>query len=158
MTRFSSMAIAAAMTIGVATAAQARHDDCHYKNQTFSDGATACQAGTQFRCKDGEWKSLSVACADKDSPKSCEYNGTSYSSGSASCQSGVQYRCDDGSWKDLAVACAPDVAEVPRVQPPPLKTCMMEGSTVSSSSTFCRSGEMYLCEDGQWRNLGTPCR
>jgi len=158
MTRLSNIALSAALAVGFATAAYAGHRECQYKDATYSDGANSCQAGTQFRCDDGKWKSEDVACKDKDAPKNCEFSGTSYSSGSASCQSGVQYRCDDGTWKNLAVACAPDVVAVPRVQPPPLKTCMMEGSTVSSSSTVCRSGEMYMCEDGQWRNLGTPCQ
>ena len=158
MARYASIAIGVAMTMGLATAAQASHRSCNYKGAAYSDGATACQAGTQFRCDDGEWASLSVACSDKDSAKSCDFGGTTYSAGSASCQSGVQYRCENGTWKDLAVACQPDIVAAPRVQPAPLRTCMMEGSTVASSSTVCKSGEMYMCEDGQWRNLGTACR
>jgi hypothetical protein len=159
MHRYASMAVAAALTLGVAVAAQAGNRECHYNGSSFSNGATACQAGTQFRCDDGEWESLSVACGAKDTgAKSCDYGGKTYSAGSASCQSGVQFRCENGMWNDLAVACSPDVVAAPRVQPAPLRTCMMEGSTVASSSTVCKSGEMYMCEDGQWRNLGTPCR
>ena len=149
--------IAFAAAIGLAAVAQAS-DSCKYQGASFSDGATTCQAGTQFRCDDGDWKSLAVACPSKEEPR-CDFNGSSFSAGSASCQSGVQYRCDGGSWKSLNVACSPDQIAAPRVAPPqPLRTCMLEGSTVSHASTVCKSGTMYECDDGDWRNLGTPCK
>ena len=155
MSLLVKMTLATAFTVAFVATAGA-DESCHYKGTVYSDGSVACQAGTKFECDDGEWESLSIACADKTLPKSCELNGTTYSSGSASCQAGTQYRCDDGSWKSLAVACPPDVVAVPRNVP---RTCMMEGgATVSSASTVCRHGTMYACEDGEWRNLGTPCR
>jgi hypothetical protein len=132
-------------------------DHCFYKGTMFSDGAAACQSGAQYRCNDGDWKSLGVACADTPPPsKTCEYGGVSYSTGSASCQGGTQYRCEDGRWASLATTCP--IGDAPIRPAPSGKTCMFDGATVSSNSTICRSGSTYLCNDGQWVNLGTLCR
>lgn len=151
-----SIMLSALLTLALAPAAFAAGDTCSYNGNSFSEGSTTCQSGTQFRCDDGEWESLSIACSGKDPSKACDYNGTSYSTGSASCQAGMQFRCENGTWKTLALACPPDVAAAPRPAP---KTCMLEGgSTVSTASTVCRSGSMYMCDDGEWRNLGTPCK
>jgi len=35
---------------------------------------------------------------------------------------------------------------------------MFNDATVASNSTICRSGTTYLCNDGEWTNLGTLCR
>lgn len=159
MKTFARMAVAVAATVGVATTAWSE-DGCRYDGVAYSDGATVCQSGTQFRCADGGWESLAVACPVKNSAaKECEFGGKSYSSGAASCQSGSQYRCDAGSWMNLGIACAPDQIAAPRVAPPSsLRNCMLDGSTVSHSSTVCKTGVMYACDDGDWRNLGTPCK
>jgi hypothetical protein len=130
---------------------------CQYEGNAYSDGAKVCQTGTQYRCDGGEWKSLLVQCKADSSPPNCEYNGNNYSAGATSCQSGMQFRCTDGAWTNLSVACSPSapVADAPRGAP---HTCMLEGATVASASTVCKEGTTYLCNDGDWRNLGTPCR
>lgn len=83
---------------------------CSYEDATYSDGSSACQAGAQYRCDDGQWKGSGSACPEHPATaaKGCDLNGDSYSSGSASCQAGAQYRCDDGAWKNLALACGSD--------------------------------------------------
>src|SRR5512140_1804344 len=70
-------------------------DHCFYKGTMFSDGAAACQSGTQYRCDDGEWKALGVSCTigSLTQSRACEFAGISFSTGSASCQGGTQYRC-----------------------------------------------------------------
>lgn len=97
----------------------------------------------------------SVAASAADD--GCRFDGTGYSHGATACQSGTQYRCDDGEWTSLAVAC-PAPAGQPVSAPVGPRTCMLEGATVSSSSTVCKAGEMHVCEDGQWRNLGAACK
>src|SRR5262249_25857048 len=135
----------------------ASRDSCRFEGTTYSHGSTACQSGTQFRCDDGDWKTLGVACP-AGNPSTCTYNGTAYSLGSSSCQSGTEYRCDGGKWTSLALARPPEPVAPPRVVPAPLKPCRMEGSPVSHASTVCRSGVMFMCDDGDWKNLGTACR
>jgi hypothetical protein len=133
-------------------------DVCRYGGSNYSHGSTACQSGTQFRCDDGEWISMSIACPEKQA-KSCSFDGSNFSSGSASCQAGTQYRCTDGEWRSLGVACS--AGDAPRIVvpvPPAPRTCMLDGTTVASSSTVCKTGTTYLCDDGEWRNLGTPCK
>ena len=132
-------------------------DHCFYKGTMFSDGAAACQSGAQYRCNDGDWKSLGVACTDTPPPsKTCEYSGVSYSTGSASCQGGTQYRCEDGRWATLGLTCP--IGDAPIRPAPAGRTCMFDGATVSSNSTICRNGSTFLCNDGEWTNLGTLCR
>jgi hypothetical protein len=138
--------------------ASAGADDCFYKGTMFSDGAQACQAGTLFRCKSGDWKSQGTTCTEAPTPTAsngCDLAGVSYPTGSASCQNGTQYRCEDGAWRSLATACPGDVAV--RVVPGD-KTCMYEGATVASNSSICKGGTTFLCSDGEWSNLGTQCR
>lgn len=38
------------------------------------------------------------------------------------------------------------------------RACMYNGATVATQSTICRSGITFLCEDGEWRNLGSACQ
>jgi hypothetical protein len=158
-----TIGLAAGLALSLVGAADA-HAKCSYQGTTYSEGATACQSGVQYRCDDDEWKSLSVECPkEKVSSLNCELNGNTFSAGSSSCQSGMKYRCDDGKWKSLETACvagdAPRPAVVPVVPVPAVgKTCMLDGSTVSHTSTVCKSGTMFACDNGEWRNLGTPCQ
>jgi len=156
MTKFTGVLFGAVLTVGTATCAVAKNDACRFEGTAYSHGATVCQSGTQFRCDDGDWKSLALACTAKDL-NACDFNGSSYASGAISCQAGTQYRCDAGNWRNIGGVCQPDLA-APRVIEPVGRTCMLEGSTVSSKSTVCKSGIMYACDDGDWRNLGVPCR
>ena len=133
-------------------------DHCFYRGTMFSDGAAACQAGAQYRCHDGDWRSLGSACTDSAMApsKACDYGSVSYSSGSASCQNGMQYRCEDGRWARTDATCP--VGDAPIRTVPSGRTCMFDGATVSNNSTICRSGSTFLCSDGEWTNLGTACR
>jgi len=133
-------------------------DRCFFRGTMYSDGAAACQSGTQYRCTDGDWKALGVACEDEASKpsRSCMLDGVSYSTGSASCQEGSQHRCEDGVWRRLSLTCG--AADSPIRVVPDGRTCMFDGATVASNSTICRSGSTYLCTDGAWVNIGTLCR
>jgi hypothetical protein len=135
------------------------NDGCRYKDATYSHGSTACQSGTEYRCDDGQWKGWGAACAENPpvAAKGCDLNGNAYSTGSASCQSGTQYRCDDGAWRNLALGCVGD-SDVPARIGPDGRTCMYNGATVASQSSICKSGVTFLCEDGEWRNLGSACQ
>jgi len=147
------------LAVGPASRAIAAEDHCFYRGTMFSSGANTCQSGTQYKCDDGEWKSLGVACTGKTvmtPSRTCEFGGTSFSTGSASCQEGSQYRCEDGTWRKLGITCP--VADSPIRIVPSGKTCMFDGATVAHNSTICRSGSTFLCNDGEWTNLGTQCR
>ena len=133
--------------------------DCRYKGTTYSHGAAVCQSGTQYRCDDGQWNGLAIACTENPAVagKACAFNGKSYSPGSASCQSGTQYRCDEGAWASLAIACT--AGDAPAAGMAPVgRTCMYNGATVATESTICKSGVTFRCDDGEWRNLGIACR
>lgn len=153
--------VAAVALVWHVGAAQA-DSGCRFGGVGYSDGATTCQSGTQYRCNDGEWESLAIQCSPPDksaSMKSCDYNGETFSAGATSCQASTQYRCVDGAWQSLAIACsgpAPVAGDAPRAVP--ARTCMLDGTTVADSSTVCKAGVTFLCDDGAWRNLGTPCR
>ena len=150
-----SLLIGAAALAFIATRAQA-DDFCSYKGTPYSHGSAACQAGTQYRCDDGEWKALGVACSEKLAEGAgCKFGGEAYSSGSVSCQSGTRYRCDDAVWKSLGVTCG--AGDAPRIIPG-ARTCMYNNATVATNSTICKSGTTFLCDDGEWRNLGTACQ
>lgn len=142
----------------LATAAFA-DTSCRYNGNSYSHGSSVCQSGTQYRCDDGEWNSLGVTCKGDGGAANCDYNGTGFSAGSTSCQSGTQYRCTNGQWTSLSVACGANPPSAGGdLAPNPPRTCMLAGTTVASASTVCKEGTTYLCNDGDWRNLGTPCR
>jgi len=42
-------------------------DDCSYDGTKYSDGALSCQAGKQYKCDDGEWKSKGERCTSAKS-------------------------------------------------------------------------------------------
>jgi hypothetical protein len=133
-------------------------DGCKYKETAYSHASAVCQSGSQYRCDDGEWKGLGIACAENlaAAGKACDLNGSSYSPGSASCQSGTQYRCDGGVWKHLVVACKS--GDIEARMAPDARPCMYSGAPVATQSTICKSGTTFRCEDSGWRNLGTACQ
>ena len=132
---------------------------CKYKGSAYSLGSAGCQAGTQYRCDDGEWSGLAIACTENPpvGEKSCAFNGNSYFPGSATCQSGTQYRCDEGAWMSLAIDCTASGQIAARMAPTG-RTCMYNGATVATESSICKSGVTFRCDDGEWRNLGTTCQ
>lgn len=134
-------------------------DDCKYKGTKYSHGSAVCQSGSQYRCDDGQWKGLGIACEANPpvAANGCAFNGEAFSPGSSSCQSGTQYRCDDGTWKSLAVACS-SAGDAPARMAPQGRTCMYNGATVATQSTICKAGTSFRCDDGEWRNLGTTCQ
>lgn len=155
--RILATLLAVALTGCVAQQAVAG-DPCFQKGTMYSDGANSCQSGLQYRCSDGEWVALHVACPDSpvSLSKKCDFSGISFSTGAASCQAGTQFRCEDGAWRSLGLPCS--VGDAPIRVVPSGRTCMFNDATVANSSTICRSGTTYLCSDGEWVNLGTLCR
>lgn len=132
--------------------------DCDYKGATYSNGSAVCQSGSQYRCDDGQWSGLAIACTEKAAiGRDCAFNGSSYSPGAASCQSGTQYRCDDGGWTGLGIACTGS-GQLAAGVPPDGRTCMYNEATVATGSTICKAGVTFRCDDGDWHNLGTSCR
>ena len=134
------------------------NEHCFYRGTMYSEGSEACQAGTEFRCQDGDWRSLATTCGDSPrvASRTCEFDGISFSTGSASCQGGSQYRCEDGVWRSIGMNCT--LGDSPLRIVPSGRTCMFDGATVANSSTVCKSGTTFLCSDGEWVNLGTLCR
>ena len=133
-------------------------DDCNYRGTTYSNGAADCQAGSQFRCDDGHWKGLGIACdANGAAARVCAFEGVPFSTGSVNCQSGTRYQCNDGTWTSLAVAC-PSAGDAPALVAPAKRSCTYDGATVATESTICKSGITFRCEDGDWRNLGSACQ
>lgn len=132
---------------------------CFHRGTMYSDGAASCQSGMQYRCTNGAWLSLGSACMDEAVAvsRSCVFSGVTFPTGTASCQAGTQYRCEDGAWRTLGISCP--ISDSPIRVVPGGRTCMLDGgSTVATSSSICRSGNTYLCSDGEWVNLGTLCR
>ncbi len=146
-------------TTGCAARSTQAGDPCFYRGTQYSDGAAACQAGAQYRCTEGDWKSLGIACTEPPlvASEPCRFGGISFSAGSASCQAGTQFRCgEDGVWRSLGIACA--VGDSPIRVLPSGRTCMFGDVTVANNSTVCKSGTTFLCSDGEWVSLGTLCR
>jgi hypothetical protein len=56
---FTVFCLALALTSGVCFGVS----DCVYSGVSFSDGAVSCQSGHQFRCSDGDWQALDLACS-----------------------------------------------------------------------------------------------
>jgi len=144
--------------IGFAGSAGAGENKCFFKGAMFSHGSTSCQAGSEFKCDDGEWDDTDRNCADSPMAmaRPCQFGGLSYTSGAASCQAGAQYRCEDGAWRSLGTTCP--IGDAPVQAAPEGRTCMYEGATVAHRSAICRSGNTFFCNDGSWVNLGTACR
>src|SRR5262249_56944112 len=81
-------------------------DDCLYKGTKYSEGAAACQAGVQFRCDDGEWKSVGVACSENGGTSgNCMFGRVTYPSGSARCHGGGPYRWGGGPRASIGRKC-----------------------------------------------------
>ena len=90
---------------------------------------------------------------------SCMYQGETYSAGAAVCQSGTQYRCDGVKWQSLGSGCqAMSASDAPAGPPREPRSCTVGDATVAPSSSICRSGTTYRCDDGSWINVQTPCR
>jgi len=159
LTKMTIGAVGMLVSIGCATHVAVADDHCFYRGTMFSDGAAACQDGEQLRCDDGRWVALGGTCSPQrvSASRTCEYDGISFSTGSASCQAGTQFRCEDGTWRSLGAACTVLGANTIRIRPSG-DTCLYEDATVASGSTLCKSSSTFLCNDGEWINLGTLCR
>lgn len=149
----------ACMVASAPSASAADDEPCFYKGTMYSDGAASCQSNMQFECDDGEWESTKTPCQSSPvaSSRPCSFDGITYTTGSASCQGGTQYRCEDGVWRSIGRACTVLGANTTKIEPGG-NTCMYESATVASGSTICKSQETFLCNDGEWVNLGTLCR
>jgi hypothetical protein len=153
-----SLAVLGGVLLGFGVQRAVAADDCTYKGTKYSEGAASCQTGLQFRCEDGEWKSVGVGCSDSpvEPSRNCQFGGVTYPTGSASCQGGNQYRCDNGSWASLDISCP--VADSPIRVLPQGRTCSFNDKPVAHNSAICQYGRTYLCSDGDWVILGTKCR
>jgi len=131
---------------------------CEYRDTMYSHTSAVCQRGSQYRCDDGRWEGLGIACTNDPlvAAKSCGLEGRWYLPGSASCQSGSQYRCDDGAWKNLVVACKTGDIEARMARD--ARSCRYSGATFATQSTICKAGTTFRCEDSDWRSLGTACQ
>ena len=150
-------AVLGAALLGFTAQRAAAGDDCRYQGTRYSEGAASCQAGQQFRCNDGEWKSIGVACNENGAPAgNCMFGGVTYPSGSPSCQGGSQYRCEGGTWASLGVGCP--AADSPIRALPQGRLCLFNDEPVANNATMCIGGRSYLCSDGDLVILGTKCR
>lgn len=138
---------------------------CFSDRVMYPDNTAACQYGRAYRCENGDWIAYRQACtengpmlaASTSLGGSCEFGGVSYASGSASCNAGRQYRCDKGRWISLDLPCSVGDAPFPAVTSRGA-ICSYAGASVTSGSAICQSGTTFLCNDGNWINLGTVCR
>ena len=66
-----SLMVAGVVGVALALGAQPRlaraGDACSYDGTKYSDGALSCQAGKQYKCDDGEWKSKGERCTSAKS-------------------------------------------------------------------------------------------
>jgi len=154
---WGSVAVLGGVLLGFGVQQALAEDDCLYKGTKYSEGSASCQAGVQFRCNDGEWKSVGVACSDNPVVASnCQFGGVTYPNGTASCQGGNQYRCDNGAWTSLDAGCP--AADSPIRVLPKGRGCQFNDMPVAHNSAICQHGTTYLCSDGDWVILGTKCR
>src|SRR5262249_11323063 len=99
-------AVLGGVLLGFGVQQAVAEDNWLYKGTKCWEGSASCQAGVQFRCNDGEWKSVGVACSDNPVvAANCQFGGITYPNGTASCQGGNQYRCDSGAWTSLDAGC-----------------------------------------------------
>ena len=84
---------------------------CEFDGESYSPGSASCQSGTQYRCDDGAWTSLALACTAGDAPADgarradLRVQRRDGRDGIHHCKSGVTFRCDDGEWHNLGIAC-----------------------------------------------------
>jgi len=154
-------AAAVGFVMGCAAQSAQAGDPCYYNSTKYSDGGASCQGGREYRCDSGEWLTTTRACGvdvpELVTSRTCDFAGISFAPGSASCQAGTQFRCEPtGKWASLRIPCA--VGDSPIRIIPSGDTCMFSGATVASGSTICQSGSTFLCNNGEWTNLGTVCR
>jgi hypothetical protein len=84
---------------------------CSYNEQRYSEGASLCQSGAQYRCDRGTWRSLGLACgSDKATTflpaRTCLFGGASMANGSSICRRGSTLRCVDGEWVNVGTECS----------------------------------------------------
>jgi hypothetical protein len=158
----ATVAIAMAPAAAFAQHVTAPTDPCFFQSRMYSNGSKSCQGDMQYRCAAGAWEFLGLPCSGEfiaTDGRPCAFGGINYSSGAESCQQGAQYRCENGMWRGVDSVCQGQDA-----QPTPIahieggESCRYEAITVSTGSSVCQTGVAYLCNDGQWVNLGTMCR
>ena len=126
---------------------------CSYNGETYGDGMTLCQTGTQYRCENGSWRSLGHGCGVA-ADLSCVHDGMSYSDGAARCDNSVRFVCDNGRWQYVNRGCGHDVTAADS----PAQSCVFGDATIAHGYSICREGVTFRCSDGAWLNLGTACR
>jgi hypothetical protein len=84
---------------------------CSYNGQGYAEGAITCQAGYQYRCDEGTWRSAGTACGFDGATSSrglrnCMVGGVSVASGSSVCRDGTTFQCVNGEWVNAWTACS----------------------------------------------------
>ncbi len=84
---------------------------CLFNGRSYSDGASVCQSGAQYRCESGSWRGLGTTCASEGAKafgalRGCTIADATVASGSTVCRSGTTFRCSDGSWVNIGAPCS----------------------------------------------------
>jgi hypothetical protein len=83
---------------------------CSYNGHGYSDGASLCQSGAQYRCDRGTWRSLGLTCGSDTTTflpvRTCLFGGASMANGSSICRGGSTLRCVDGEWVNVGTECS----------------------------------------------------
>jgi len=137
---------------------------CSYQSADYLNGSDVCQAGIRYRCENGLWNRLDVTCALQSvlAETGCEYQGQAYASGRVNCQDGTLHRCDGGRWRSLGTPCGetPVIVYGSGFLPVSLdgQPCRYERGRFDAQTTMCTGGRTLICEDGEWTDIGAPCR
>jgi hypothetical protein len=85
---------------------------CEFGGVSYAHGSASCSSGRQYRCDNGRWRSLDLACSVGDAPyplvvsgASCSYGGAAVANSTAICQSGTTFLCSNGQWLNLGTVC-----------------------------------------------------
>jgi hypothetical protein len=86
--------------------------NCDFAGISYSQGSASCQAGTQFRCDAGTWRSLAIPCSAGDAPlrlvpdgRTCMFNDATVGNNSTICKAGTTFLCSNGEWVNLGTIC-----------------------------------------------------
>ncbi len=83
---------------------------CSYNGQGYSEGASLCQSGAQYRCEGGTWRRIGLACGSDQTTslpaRTCLFGGARVANGASICRGGSTLRCVDGEWVNVGTACS----------------------------------------------------
>ncbi len=134
---------------------------CMYQDRAYLNGSDSCQAGTRYVCENGVWQASEAPCSLQAAltEAGCEFGGQAFASGRIACASGTQQRCDHGRWDTLGTPCDGEVVPFSgftRVSVPQ-RGCDYSRARFQPQAMMCQDGMTFICENGAWTNLRTPC-